>query len=64
MHYYAPIFFSFFVLGQPASVNYVQGIMLHKPPQNEALEGYQVAEEGFILGGLYRKLLRAMEPEI
>jgi len=26
-------FFSFFVLGQPASANDIQGIRLHKPPK-------------------------------
>ena len=52
----------FFVLGQPASVNDVQGIMLHKLPKMK-LWGYQIAEEGFILWGLYQKLLRAMELE-
>ena len=56
--------FFFFVSGQPASVNNVQSIRLHKPPQSEASEGYKIAEEGFTLGGFYCHPLRAIEPEI
>ena len=60
-----PYFFSFFVSGQPASANDIQGIMLHKPPKMKLWRGYQIIEEGSILGGLvYRKLLRVMAPEI
>jgi len=62
-YYGTPPYLFFFCLGQPACVNDVQGISLLELPKMKLL-GYQIAEEGFTLGGLYRSLLRAIKPEI